>query len=170
LLQHVIHADDPPHRLALGCAVGIFVMFTPTLGIQSLLVVAIAWALRANKIIGLPVLWISNPATVAPIYGVCYLVGARILGLRQPAAEAWKQLETSATAVAAPPLKFWWNRIVDLAAPLWVGGIVVGLLASIPTYYLVLWGIQVHRKRNRAADRIPADGLVDLESNPCSWR
>ena len=49
----VLHADDTPHRIALGVAIGIFVTFTPTLGFQMILVAVIATLLRANKFVGL---------------------------------------------------------------------------------------------------------------------
>ena len=68
VLHDILHADDPPHRLALGVAIGMFVTFTPTVGLQMVLVGVLAWLLRANKLVGLPVVWLSNPATVVPIY------------------------------------------------------------------------------------------------------
>ena len=74
IYHNVLHADDPPHRLALGAAIGVFVAFTPTVGLQMMLTVSLAWLLRANKVIGLPVVWISNPATLVPIYYSCYVV------------------------------------------------------------------------------------------------
>lgn len=150
LLEQVLHANDPPHRLALGCAIGIFVMFTPTIGIQSLLVVAIAWLLRANKVIGLPVLWISNPATVLPIYGACYWLGVVILGQQQQAVDNWRHLSKS-ISMGAMPLKTWWHAFMDSFMPLWVGGIILGFLCAIPTYYLVFWSVRAHRQRHRAA-------------------
>ena len=150
LFQHVLHANDPPHRLALGCAIGIFVMFTPTLGIQSFLVVAIAWLMRANKIIGLPVLWISNPATVVPIYGACYWVGLLILGSQGSIGDTWRQLESN--SITGPPISFWWNRLMDFAAPLWIGGIILGLISAVPSYYLVLWGVNAYRRRNKRCE------------------
>ncbi|MDA1054245.1 MAG: DUF2062 domain-containing protein [Planctomycetota bacterium] len=75
VLHSVLHTDDPPARLALGAAIGMFFMFTPTFGFQMLLVVFVAWLLRANKAVGLPIVWISNPATMIILYYPCYYIG-----------------------------------------------------------------------------------------------
>ena len=54
IIHNILHADDPPHRLALGVAIGMFMTFTPTVGVQSILVALTAWVLRANKLVGMP--------------------------------------------------------------------------------------------------------------------
>ena len=76
----VLHVDDTPHRIALGVAVGIFVTWTPTIGAQMLLTVLLSWLLRANMLVGVPFVWISNPLTVVPIYGPSYVLGRWIVG------------------------------------------------------------------------------------------
>ena len=80
MLHSILKADDPPHRLALGVAIALFVTFTPTIGFQSVLVVALAWLFGANKLVGLPLIWISNPATFVPIYYPAYRLGKWVLG------------------------------------------------------------------------------------------
>ena len=51
----LLHADDPPRPLALGMALGMFVAFTPTFGIQMVLAGFLCWLLRANKAVGIAV-------------------------------------------------------------------------------------------------------------------
>ena len=75
VIHHVLHADDPPQRCKLGIAISVFVTFTPTVGFQMALVVFLAWLLRANKVVGLPIVWITNPLTIVPVYYPCYVVG-----------------------------------------------------------------------------------------------
>ena len=101
LYHNVLHADDPPHRLALGAAIGVFVMFTPTIGFQMLISVLIAWLLKANKAIGLPVVWISNPATFIPIFYPSYLVGRVLLGWEPVSETWWRQIATPTTRMVA---------------------------------------------------------------------
>jgi uncharacterized protein (DUF2062 family) len=48
----------------------VFVAFTPTVGIQ-VIVLFLTWLLCANKAISLPIVWLSNPATIVPIYWGC---------------------------------------------------------------------------------------------------
>jgi len=42
LVHNVLHVDDTPHRIALGVAIAIFVTWTPTIGFQMLLTIALA--------------------------------------------------------------------------------------------------------------------------------
>jgi uncharacterized protein (DUF2062 family) len=146
--HHLLHADDPPHRLALGAALGMFIALTPTMGMQSVLVIFFAWLLRANKAIGLPFVWITNPATAAPIYYPCYVIG-RIL-LRQPGIDPgwWNQLATPPEEWTAA-IEFYWYKFLEIALPLWVGCIAVGLVSGWITYeivYRLARGIRAKRK------------------------
>ena len=68
IVHRVLHADDTPHRIALGVAAGLFIGLTPTVGFQMVLAVALAAALRANKVVCIPMVWITNPFTIIPIY------------------------------------------------------------------------------------------------------
>lgn len=147
VLHNVLHADDPPRALALGAAIGVFVAFTPTIGLQMVLVVFLAWLVGANKAIGLPIVWISNPATAVPMYYSCYVVGRKILGHEQVGSLWWHHL-------ANPPLGWWprvsfyWSRMMDIAEPLWLGSIVIGVVAAVPTYYLVNYVVRFYRLKH----------------------
>jgi uncharacterized protein (DUF2062 family) len=145
VLRRVLHADDPPHRLALGAAIGMFVAITPTIGVQTILVVFLAWLLRANKAVGVPLVWISNPATAVPIYYPCYRIGLWILNRPGIPVQWWREL-------AAPPegwaaLTFYWIKFVDIAWPLWLGCVLVGLAAGWITYRVVHLLVSLYRLR-----------------------
>ena len=68
-IYRVLGLNDTPHRIALGLAIGIFVTWTPTIGFQMVLTVVLSTLFRANKFVGVPFVWISNPLTVVAIYG-----------------------------------------------------------------------------------------------------
>lgn len=144
--HQLLHADDPPHRLALGASIGVFVAFTPTVGFQMVINVFLAWLLRANKLVGLPIVWISNPATIVPMYYSCYVVGRTLLRLDRVGEHWWKQL-------AHPPEGWWpfvcfyWTRLMEIAVPLWTGCLVVGILLAYPTYYVLFHVIRSYRLR-----------------------
>lgn len=144
VVHQVLHAHDPPQRLALGIAVGVLVGFTPTVGIQMPLCFFLAWLLRANKMVGLPLVWISNPATMVPMMYCCYLVGRRMLNLDAVSYAWWEEL-------THPPSvdrwQFYWDRLLQIALPLWLGSLVVGGLAAIISYYISFWLICSYRLR-----------------------
>ena len=146
VMHSILHADDPPARLALGAAIGVFIAFTPTFGFQMLLVVFSAWLLRANKAVGLPIVWISNPATIAVIYYPCYVVGRTLLG-RDPIGQQWWSELRSPPAGWWTAVQFYWSRLVEVATPLWLGCLVVAVCLAIPTYYGVYYAVRLYRLR-----------------------
>ncbi|HID78552.1 MAG TPA: DUF2062 domain-containing protein [Planctomycetaceae bacterium] len=149
LLHTILHVDDPPHRLALGVAIGMFMAFTPMVGLQTVLVLLFTWLLRANKVVGLPLVWITNPATIVPIYYTCYVIGRVILGGDAIGTQWWSEM-------AHPPsgwitmFRFYWSRLLEVAEPLWAGCLlvssVVGLLSYVAVYSVVRW----YRRRGRS--------------------
>ncbi len=146
VVRQVLHADDPPHRLALGVAIGVFVTFTPTIGFQMVLVLFLAWLLRANKAVGLPVVWLSNPATLVPIYWPCYSVGRWMLQTPAIGAGWWSSI-THPPAGWAERVTFYWGRFAEVFWPLWVGGLAIGLVTGYVTYYLVNQMVRAYRMK-----------------------
>ncbi len=58
---------------------GIFCAFIPV-PFQMIIAAAGAIWLRVNVLVAVPMVWISNPLTMGPLYYFCYLVGVEILG------------------------------------------------------------------------------------------
>lgn len=54
--------------LARGVAVGLFIGLTPTVGVQTLLMLVVSVLLRANFPAAFAASWINNPLTMAPFY------------------------------------------------------------------------------------------------------
>jgi uncharacterized protein (DUF2062 family) len=112
--------------LALAVAIALFVTFTPTIGFQSALVVLLAWMFGANKLVGLPLVWISNPATFVPIYYPSYRLGRWVLGGEPVSMKWWKELakppESSGEAI-----RFYWSRFMEIIEPLTVGCFLIAI-------------------------------------------
>ncbi len=145
VIHGVLHADDPPHKLALGIAVGVFVAFTPTIGAQTVLAVFFAWLLRANKAVGIPVVWLSNPATFVPIFYPCYRLGSWLIEQPGKGRTWWKEL-------AHPPpgwwegIEFYWGRTMEIWMPLWLGSLIVATVMGIVTYFVTRGMIVTYRR------------------------
>ena len=140
----VLHADDPPHKLALGIAIGVFVTFTPTIGLQMILVLIFAAIFRANKRVGLPIVWISNPATFVPIYYPCYWIGRVILGAEN--IPWWKNVTPPDPGWWATVV-FYWDKTMAIAAPLWLGCLIVATVLAVPSYFFSYFGVRAYRLR-----------------------
>ncbi|MCO6435562.1 MAG: DUF2062 domain-containing protein [Phycisphaerae bacterium] len=151
-VHNVLHADDTPHRIALGAAIGVWVAFLPLVGIQMIVTLALAALARANRVVGVPLVWITNPFTIVPIYGGCLMLGRWILG-EQPGEvtpEALRVLDAPADTVHLFNWSFWAERLrqfADLSLELWIGCLVAGTIAAVPAYFLTLRAVRVYRAR-----------------------
>ena len=128
-----------PREIALGFALGIFVGFTPTLGLQMAIAVFFAALLKWNKIASAIAVWITNPATAPIIYTFTYLVGAKILGIKN------EFIFSSG---------FDWSLVGQLLmktpeifVALSVGGIILGLPFALVGYYLSFYTVQRYREK-----------------------
>ncbi|MEQ8859818.1 MAG: DUF2062 domain-containing protein [Pseudomonadales bacterium] len=71
--------DVDEFTLARGVAAGLFIALTPTVGVQTLLMLGVSMVLRANFPAAFIVSWISNPLTVAPLYYLFYQLGGYLM-------------------------------------------------------------------------------------------
>jgi uncharacterized protein len=129
--------NDSPHRIALGMALGLLVAWTPTVGLQTFIVVPIAWAIRSNAIAAVIGVYLSNPLTVLPMYWLEYKVGKAILVFSAEVDEDEEALWEAATTtefvkgIAEAGWQLW--------LAMWVGGLVLGIINSIVGYFATHW-------------------------------
>ncbi len=156
-IYRVLHVDDTPHRIALGVAIGMFIALTPTVGLQMVLTVALAALLRANKAVGVPLAWITNPVTIPPIYGFNYWLGAKLLGHNYDLHQFKRFVRLAlAEGPLCERLHSAWNAMLAIFWPLWLGSIVVGLLLGVISYFAVRRAVVRYRQfRHEHHSRTP---------------
>jgi len=168
ITHRILHADDTPHRLAMGIALGFFVAWTPTIGFQMIIVLLLATAFKANRAAGIPIVWISNPFTLVPILSLNYAVGKFLLGI------FGERPEISIQQFSAPLEKikgllgyilqhfheatFWHDmygmfiKVINYSLDLWIGSLLIGfflgLLSYIVSYKFIVW-YRTHTPRGR---------------------
>ena len=174
LVERVLTINDTPESIALGVALGMFVAMTPTVGIQMMIIVVLGTVVRANRIAGLLMVYISNPITLVPIYLANYYVGALLLGMEfrrdefeSGFGEFYQTVQTVGITEAIPAL---WDAFVglgwELSLPLVVGGCVLGAIFGIPLYPITLRGVRAHqrrRERKRALAELRAERRRERE-------
>jgi uncharacterized protein (DUF2062 family) len=155
IVQRILHADDTPHQIALGVAIATLVGLMPIMGIQTIVALALAAALRANKAVCVPVVWITNPVTFVPIYAACYVLGGFLLGASGSYAEGKalvQALQQTGGLAHILALSFWQNLLhwsLNVGAELWVGCMIAGLALAVPAYIATRWGVAKYRHRHR---------------------
>jgi len=156
VVNRILGVADTPKRIAFGVFLGFVVAFTPTIGFQIVLYLAITTMLRANKVVGIPILFISNPVTAVPLYWFCWWVGAQILGSPQ---DGMNRAELAARMSDAQVAGDWWSHVFSISfwrdalstlasmgGELWLGSLVLGVASGIVGYFLALWGVKIYRR------------------------
>lgn len=148
-LRSIARAAGTTHQIALGLAIGLFVAWLPFEGFQMLTAAAIATALHANRALSVAAIWVTNPLTYVPIYSFNYWVGRNLVG-GPPLSDVVTIIKKIFTPPVATPdmglFAVWWDNIKhsftelvsmggDILIPLWIGGIGMGLIFSVITYY-----------------------------------
>ncbi|MCD6385756.1 DUF2062 domain-containing protein [Candidatus Sumerlaeota bacterium] len=128
-----------PHLMAAGFAVGTFIAFTPTSGVQMLIAGVICLLLKVNLPFSLLATWITNYLTTPFIYYWCYRLGALILGKHLD----WHTLTKDFVHVPEKVL-------VEILPSLWLGGIIVGGIAAGISYAIIFLLASLERKSRLA--------------------
>jgi uncharacterized protein len=80
-VRRFLALDDTPERIAFGFAVGVFISFSPLLGLHTVLGILIAIAFGLNRAAVFTGLWVNNPWTLFPVYSAATYVGRKLIGL-----------------------------------------------------------------------------------------
>lgn len=126
-LHAVIKLNDPPHKLALAFALGVFIAFSPTIGLHLLSCVALGWLFRLNTLVIITASFINNPWTIVPLYGFCIWFGLKLTGGEAVVPDiSWGELTWSnAFSVLRP---YVWSYVA--------GTLALGTLAAVLSYFI----------------------------------
>ena len=147
-LDALLHIHDSPQRTAAAFALGVFVGFSPFLGLHTILAIAFAFVLSLNRVAVLIGVYSNLPWILAPYYATTTLLGAELLrthlppGFRQHLYQLFE-------------LSLWqgdfWRQLFTLMRPLlWpytVGSLIgAGILAAVA--YKVALAFVLARRRH----------------------
>lgn len=145
--RRLLALDDPPERTALAFSIGIFIAFSPFLGLHTILATLIAFLFRFNKIAIYTGTFTNNPFfTLVPIIVASYAVGAFVLGrpLRIPpdGIELLRHPRLLTGDYYSQTLVRSWY----LVEPFAIGGLVLSVVCSLTAYPLTLWVLRANRR------------------------
>lgn len=140
-----------PRQIALGFAMGLFVAVSPTIGVQMGLAIFVAMLFKWSKLAAAIAVWITNPLTAPFIYGLTYLIGARILGLSTLRGLVGEpNLSTLVHALKKAP---------ELLAAMTLGGIIIGIPLAVAGYYLAFAAVMQYQQRLKAKVEVQKERL-----------
>jgi uncharacterized protein len=149
--RRLLAIDDPPERTALAFSIGVFIAFSPFLGLHTILATVLAFLFRFNKLAIYTGTFINNPfLTLVPIIIASYGVGAFILGrpLRIPdeGLEILKNPRLFSGDYYRMLFVQSWSTVVW---PFSVGGLALSVVCSLLAYPLTLRALRAYRKRKK---------------------
>jgi len=150
--RRLLAIDDPPERTALAFSIGVFIAFSPFLGLHTILATLIAFLFRLNKLAIYTGTFVNNPfLTLVPIIIASYAIGAFVLGepLRIP--DEGLVLLQNPHIFSGDYYRHLFVQSWNIVWPFAVGGIVLSVVCSLLAYPLTLRALRAYR-RHKATD------------------
>jgi uncharacterized protein (DUF2062 family) len=152
--RRLLAIDDPPERTALAFSIGVFIAFSPFLGLHTILATLVAFIFRFNKIAIYTGTFVNNPPlTLVPIIIASYAVGALFMGrpLRIPAEGV--ELLKSPHLFTGDYYRKLFVQSLDILKPFALGGMILSVVCSVIAYPLTLRALRRVRGRKQSAPR-----------------
>lgn len=155
VLLRLKRLKSSPHQIALGCAAGVFVSFTPFLGLHMMSAGLIAWALGGSVIASALGTFAGNPLSYPVIWLSTFNLGSLLLGRPDGArpvdlgrsAEAFRDSMENFSVHTAPQLI---ETLWPLLKPMALGSLPMGGAAAILSYVAVRRLVETSRAQRRS--------------------
>jgi uncharacterized protein (DUF2062 family) len=142
-LDQLLHTHDTPQRTAAAYALGVFVGFSPLLGIHTVLGLVLAFALGLNRVAVLLGIYSNLPWILPAYYTVATMLGAAILRTRVP-----PRLFTDLKAAFGSwsDLRHLAHALKPLLLAYGLGSTLGALILAFIAYRVALATIETHRR------------------------
>jgi len=144
VFKWLIRLRGSPQAIAGGFSLGLFIAFTPTIGLQIVLAFFLATVLNVNRPAAVLAVWITNPVTIPAIFTLNYWLGSLIWEgpsvsvVSRRFFELASQLTTLDIWAITDQLSAVAELGMDIIVPLILGSIIAGTLSSVLTYVILL--------------------------------
>lgn len=152
--RRLLALEDSPERIARAFAVGVFLAFSPLLGLHAFLGLMLAFVFGLNRPAVLVGVFVNNPWTLVPIYVLGNWVGGSVIGVPGGAdlpVPGWDTIWNG---------RFWaelghsWRGLM----PLVVGSFTLAPVAGLLSYFVALRLVRLGRHRGLNSG-MPSRGL-----------
>ena len=148
--RRLLAIDDPPERTALAFSIGIFIAFSPFLGLHTIMATVVAFAFRFNKVAIYTGTFINNPfLTLVPIIILSYAVGAFILGRPMDIPDEGIELLKDPHLFSSDYYRRLFVQGWSIVWPFAIGGTVLSVVCSLLAYPLTLWALRKRGLRRK---------------------
>lgn len=145
-LNQLLHTHDTPQRTAAAYAIGVFLGFSPLLGLHTVLGLIVAFAFNLNRVAMLLGVYSNLPWILPAYYTLATTLGATLLQYDVPPG-FWKDLREVLTAASWGELRTFTK--VMIAPLIWsftLGSTIGAVALGITAYRVALAMIVAHRR------------------------
>lgn len=159
VLHRLRRLPDPPHKIARGVAVGVYVSFSPLFGFHFLFAALLNFFMQGNLLAALLATFFGNPLTFPFIAASSLELGHWMLGqpggvhlpqifaeFSRASIEVWQNM----TAIFTGRVAHWdglYGFFENVFLPYLVGGMVPGTILGIVGYMVTLPVVSAYQKR-----------------------
>ena len=152
--RRLLAIDDPPERTALAFSIGVFIAFSPFLGLHTIMATAIAFLFRFNKIAIYTGTFINNPLfTLVPIIVVSYAIGALVLGRPLQIPDEGLDLLKNPHLFSGDYYRRLFIESWNVVWPFAVGATVLSVVCSVLAYPLTLRALRAYRRHKLSTEQ-----------------
>jgi uncharacterized protein (DUF2062 family) len=149
--RRLLTLDDSPERTALAFSIGVFIAFSPLLGLHTIMATLAAFLFRFNKIAIYSGTFINNPfLTLVPIIIASYAIGAFVLGRPLRISTEGIELLKSPHLLTADYYRRVFKESWQIVWPFTIGATVLSVVCSLIAYPVTSWLLRA-RQRSKAA-------------------
>lgn len=152
VMQRLWRLRGSPQSIALGCAAGVFVSFTPFLGIHFILAGTIAWIIGGNILASALGTFFGNPLTFPLIWISTFKTGNWLMG--SSSSMEFHDIESRLTALTKGLLSTSIDGVMQAVDTFWpimkpmaVGAVPLGLVTSIISFYIIRKMVETYQSR-----------------------
>jgi uncharacterized protein len=146
--RRLLAIDDPPERTALAFSIGVFIAFSPFLGLHTIMATLIAFVFKFNKIAIYTGTFLNNPPlTLVPIIVASYAVGAFFLGRPLEIPAEGLELLKNPHILTGDYYRRLFVESLNILVPFALGGMMLSVVCSLIAYPITLRSLRAYRRR-----------------------
>jgi uncharacterized protein (DUF2062 family) len=142
-ITSLLKVPDTPERTAFAFSIGIFVGFSPFLGLHTIMGVAVAFLFRLNKVAVMLGVWSNVPWLLVPFYSFTTWVGIKLIGVP----DGISLPDISLSDLVEVEFWLWLGSQWKLLIPAFVGSFVCSVIMALVAYPLALVIVRKYRRR-----------------------
>jgi uncharacterized protein (DUF2062 family) len=141
-ISSLLKVRDTPEKTAFAFAIGVFIGFSPFLGLHTVMGVVVAFIFRLNKIAVMLGIWSNVPWLIVPFYSFATWVGIKMIGLP----EGVTPPEIGFSDLFQAEFWVWLGSQWKLLVPMFFGSLLISSALALLAYPAALLVIRKYRE------------------------